>query len=258
MPLETVTHLSDLNQSNPPGTDTKAQGDDHIRNIKLALRTDLPNINAVVNCTPAQLNLLNSIAALTVLANATNGAAGPTALAAASDGQVLRRASSLLAFGAVDTQNPLAVTNPQIITRCNSQIFNLTSYVDINLLLNMPLEANTWYSFECFLQVLNTSTGGWKMKGVFSNAPQLERTWISKSTTLVDVSQYNVNDTIQGAGGLLVFPATAADTDCFYMRGAFLSNAVTGGTFKMQGAQNAVLGVCTLQAGGHVILTKMA
>jgi len=111
MPLESVTHISDLTITNPAGTDTKAQGDDHIRNIKVALKTDFPAINGVVNASPAQLNLLNSIAALTVLANATNGAAAPTAVAAGLDGQVMRRSGTALVFGTVDLANANAVVN---------------------------------------------------------------------------------------------------------------------------------------------------
>jgi hypothetical protein len=37
MPLETVTYIGDLVVTNPPGTDPKSQGDDHLRNIKTAL-----------------------------------------------------------------------------------------------------------------------------------------------------------------------------------------------------------------------------
>src|SRR5262245_59977249 len=59
MPLEVVTYISDLNQSNPVGaTDPKSQGDDHLRNIKLALKNTFPNLNAAVTATPAQLNQL--------------------------------------------------------------------------------------------------------------------------------------------------------------------------------------------------------
>jgi hypothetical protein len=42
MALETATHINDLVVTNPLGTDTKAQGDDHLRLIKQVLKTDLP------------------------------------------------------------------------------------------------------------------------------------------------------------------------------------------------------------------------
>lgn len=48
MPLETVTYISDLNTANPAVSDGLVQGDDHIRNIKSALKNTFPNINAAV------------------------------------------------------------------------------------------------------------------------------------------------------------------------------------------------------------------
>jgi len=56
MGLESVNHISDLNKANPLAGDNVSQGDDHIRNIKKALVTDFPNINATVNATPTQLD----------------------------------------------------------------------------------------------------------------------------------------------------------------------------------------------------------
>jgi hypothetical protein len=69
MGLETVTHISDLNASNPATGDDIAQGDDHIRNIKTALLTDLPNIDGVVNFTPAEANALAGVTAGTTAAS---------------------------------------------------------------------------------------------------------------------------------------------------------------------------------------------
>src|ERR1051325_8476211 len=43
--LETVTHIQDLNASWPLGSDVASTGDDHVRNIKSALKTDFPNFN---------------------------------------------------------------------------------------------------------------------------------------------------------------------------------------------------------------------
>ena len=62
MGLEAVTHISDLVITNPVGaTDPKSQGDDHIRNIKKALRTDFPNITGPVTSTQAELNILDGV-----------------------------------------------------------------------------------------------------------------------------------------------------------------------------------------------------
>tara|TARA_R110002051_G_scaffold110157_1_gene182783 strand:- start:1485 stop:3215 length:1731 start_codon:yes stop_codon:yes gene_type:complete len=69
MALESVTHLDDLEVANPLGTDPRSEGDNHIRNVKKALKTDFPNINGVVAATPADLNLTTGITAGTVLAS---------------------------------------------------------------------------------------------------------------------------------------------------------------------------------------------
>lgn len=42
MGLETPTYVGDLNTANPAATDVKSQGDDHLRNIKTALRNSFP------------------------------------------------------------------------------------------------------------------------------------------------------------------------------------------------------------------------
>jgi hypothetical protein len=51
--LEVVTHIQDLNASWPLGSDQAATADDHIRNIKSALKTDFPNFNGTVNAVGA-------------------------------------------------------------------------------------------------------------------------------------------------------------------------------------------------------------
>lgn len=116
MSLETGTYISDLNASNPVNTDQKKQGDDHLRLIKSTIKATFPNINGAVNPTPAQLNLLASLSALSVLANATNGAAAPSALAAGSDHQVLRRSGTGIAFGQINVAQSAAITGVLPIT----------------------------------------------------------------------------------------------------------------------------------------------
>lgn len=56
MAIETATYLSDLNVSNPPGSDPVGQADDHIRLLKSVLKSTFPNVTGAVNSTQAQLN----------------------------------------------------------------------------------------------------------------------------------------------------------------------------------------------------------
>lgn len=103
MPVEAVNYISDLNTAWPLGTgEPKSLGDNHIRNIKLAVKQTFPNLNAAVDSTPAQLNRLNSLAALSVLGVTGNVDAAPAAIAAGTDGHVLRRNGAAVAFGRVE------------------------------------------------------------------------------------------------------------------------------------------------------------
>ncbi len=56
MPLETATFITGLDETNPVGTDTKSQGDNHLKLIKSVLKNTLPNANAPITATPAQIN----------------------------------------------------------------------------------------------------------------------------------------------------------------------------------------------------------
>ncbi len=58
MGLETATYISDLNSANPVAADFLNQADDHMRLIKSVLKATFPNVNAAVNPTPAEFNLL--------------------------------------------------------------------------------------------------------------------------------------------------------------------------------------------------------
>lgn len=56
MALESGSYISDLVAANPDGTDTRSQGDDHIRLIKQVLKNTLPNLNGAMTATDEQLN----------------------------------------------------------------------------------------------------------------------------------------------------------------------------------------------------------
>lgn len=74
MPLEAMTHISDLVVTNPVGaTDPKSQGDDHIRGIKTVLKNDLPNITGPVTASQAELNILDGATLSTAELNILDG-----------------------------------------------------------------------------------------------------------------------------------------------------------------------------------------
>lgn len=103
MPAESVTFVSDFNTAWPLGTgEPKSLGDDHIRNLKLGIKNTWPNVNGACTATPAQFNRLASLSALSVLGVTGNVDAAPAAIAAATDGHVLRRSGAALGFGRVE------------------------------------------------------------------------------------------------------------------------------------------------------------
>lgn len=61
MALESVTYISDLVPTNPQATDLKAEGDDHLRNIKLGLKNTFPNVSNVVTPTHTELNFVDGV-----------------------------------------------------------------------------------------------------------------------------------------------------------------------------------------------------
>jgi hypothetical protein len=61
MPVESVTHISDLNASNPLGTDPGSDLDNHIRNLKTGIKTTFPNISGVVTPTHTELNYVDGV-----------------------------------------------------------------------------------------------------------------------------------------------------------------------------------------------------
>lgn len=60
MALETANTINQLVESNPLGTDTKSQGDDHIRLIKKTLRNTFPNLTGPITVTEAVINGLGT------------------------------------------------------------------------------------------------------------------------------------------------------------------------------------------------------
>lgn len=56
MAIESASFISDLNTSNPPGSDPVGQADDHIRLLKSVLKSTFPNITGPVSSTQTQLN----------------------------------------------------------------------------------------------------------------------------------------------------------------------------------------------------------
>lgn len=58
MPVENAQYIHQLEPTYPLGSDDRRDGDNHIRNIKSAIKSTFPNVNGVINASSDELNLL--------------------------------------------------------------------------------------------------------------------------------------------------------------------------------------------------------
>lgn len=61
MTIESVTYISDLNASYPESNSAKADGDNHIRNLKTGIKATFPNISGAVTPTHTELNFVDGV-----------------------------------------------------------------------------------------------------------------------------------------------------------------------------------------------------
>lgn len=157
MPLEAGDgFISGLVATNPVNaTDQVAQGDDHLRLIKTAIKGSFPNVNGAVNFTPAQANVLASMAAVSVLGRSANSAGAPAAIAAGANDRILRRVADVVDFG-----------------QLTAGMFPNTIVPDAALSANVPLR-NAVNVFTALAQTLNNNGGPylWLVDGDAANAP---------------------------------------------------------------------------------------
>jgi len=79
MGLETAAYIDQLVAENPLGTDSKSQGDNHIRLLKSVLKSQFPTLGEVViNATGAQINTLTEITATPAEINKLDGVTSTT------------------------------------------------------------------------------------------------------------------------------------------------------------------------------------
>lgn len=79
MTVESVTYISDLNATYPAAGDAKSEGDDHLRNIKTAVKATFPNVSGAVTPTHTELNYVDGVtSAIQTQLDAKAPAANPT------------------------------------------------------------------------------------------------------------------------------------------------------------------------------------
>lgn len=61
MALESGTYISDLVVTNPAASDSRSQGDDHLRLIKATVKNTFPNVAGAVTATHTELNFVDGV-----------------------------------------------------------------------------------------------------------------------------------------------------------------------------------------------------
>ncbi len=107
MAIESAAFISDLNTSNPPGSDPVGQADDHIRLLKSVLKSTFPNISGQVTSTHTQLNgSLIPTGAILLWSGATNSLPSGWVLC---NGQTVARSDGTGNITTPDLQNRFVV-----------------------------------------------------------------------------------------------------------------------------------------------------
>lgn len=78
-------YISDLVATNPLSSDLASTGDDHMRCIKLALKTTFPNVNGAVTSTDEELNIVDGVTSSAAELNLLDGITG-TVWSSGNDG----------------------------------------------------------------------------------------------------------------------------------------------------------------------------
>ena len=129
MALESLTgpsvYINSLVNTNPTATDNKSEGDDHLRGIKNVILNTFPNINAAVNLTDEQLNLLVGLTAAAAELNILDGALLSTAElnklngVTASTTELNLLAGLLASTAELNILNGILATTLEINTTCD-------------------------------------------------------------------------------------------------------------------------------------------
>jgi len=89
MTVESANFIPQLNDALPAASDTRTEGDDHIKLIKTAVKGSFPNLgNTAVTSTAAELNILDGVTASTAELNILDGVTASAAELNRMDGNV--------------------------------------------------------------------------------------------------------------------------------------------------------------------------
>lgn len=231
MPLETASYISQLDAANPPSSDPKSQGDNHLRMIKSVLQTQFPSLGTVpVNATAAQLNALAAGAGLLSVGTST------TSLTIASGAQSFTTQSGR-GFGAGQT---IKITSNA--SAANFMIGTCTAYDSTTGAMSVLVTA-----------VVGSGTyADWSVVVFVDSTPSITRSARTSNTALGTADKGTLIDITSGTF-TQTFDAAATLGDGWW---CYLRNSGTGVVTLDPDAAETIEGVATkaLDPGQTVIV----
>jgi len=228
MALESVDHIDDLVITNPTATDGLTQGDDHIRNIKKALRADLLNITGPITATQAELNILDGATLTTAELNILDGVTSTAAELNILDGVTSSAAELNILDGVTSTAaeinkldgSQLAV---QMVTANLATIASGTTIMPLNNTIPQNTEGDEYLTVSITPKYTD-STLKIEFVGLVTNG-----------TTLSSVSVALFQDSISGAlAATAEFIESAARLKTISLTYSMTSGTVSAITFKIR------------------------
>jgi hypothetical protein len=206
MTVESVTNIADLDDTYPELDDPKAEGDDHIRNIKTALLTDLPNITGPITSSHTELNQLDGV---------TVGGTSAGDIATIDDTQTLT--NKTINGGAITSGTAKATTSgttidftgiPSWVKKITVMLEKVstdsTSTLELYIGGSGGIETTGYVGPICRIRTSGITVGGTSLSGVYMGSLQA-------ATYLIDA--YVTISLMDSSTNTWAFGGTAIETD---------------------------------------------
>lgn len=253
MGLESVTYINDLVTSNPSGSDPRNQGDDHIRNIKSAIKSTFANISAAVTVTATELNYLSGLTQNVQSAISTLTSAIATKANSGANTDITSLAAPALGSATATTQT----------ANDNSTKVATTAYVDgaissydsqLNRILQMSsystgavLSGTTAMTFDNTLPqntegdeylTLSVTPKNASSKLVIDVSINMGKNASSSAHLIAALFVDSIADAI-GCGVKTVGTGTTGQVDTITLSAEYTNTSLTAKTFKVRAGNNA-------------------
>jgi len=141
------------------------------------------------------------------------------------------------------------------IKTADEPVNNSITLQDDNHFIALPVETNTRYLLRCIFVGIDGPGGGYRLKFTFTNALQDGYAGYTLRDAIGGV-QHDANQDI--STNVITFTGPSTSVEIITIDGTFLTNATTGGTFKLEWAQqSATVGNTDLKAGSLIQLIKI-